>query len=302
MGNIPVFISADDRYAPYAAVAIASAAYNTSAFLNFYVIGEYISSVTQKRIKSLEKQFNNLRIDFMDAHMDMFNSFKKANELEGKYWSNTTYARILIPVLKLEIDKAINLDSDTLVLGDLQEMIDIDMEGYALAATPDNYVINDYIVRNGNYLDFSPKHLKKYFNAGVLLFDCKKWRENDITGGLFELQNCFRDKIVYVEQDLLNKYFDNNYKVMNSKFNLANSAIATLIEYPEMFHGEYDKQWDCVVRHFEGPLKPWRGCHRVYGSYEADTLFFDEFWFYAKMTDFFAGMDLEFELTNLGRI
>ena len=36
--EIPVFISGDENYAPYMAVLIASACYNTKSFLKFYII------------------------------------------------------------------------------------------------------------------------------------------------------------------------------------------------------------------------------------------------------------------------
>ena len=79
---------------------------------------------------------------------------------------------------------------------------------------------------------------------------------------------------------------------------MLNSSISTLLEYPNYFHGRYDKKWSCIVRHFEGGIKPWHVNCREYGEYKTETLFFDEFWFYAEMTDFFAGMNLMFKLYN----
>lgn len=128
--------------------------------------------------------------------------------------------------------------------------------------------------------------LQKYFNAGVLIFDCDKWRQEGITEKLFQIQRQYKDKLKYVEQDLLNKYFDNNYKVIGTEFNLMNSNIATLIECPEKFKGLPYQKWNCIVRHFEGPMKPWLYNERVYPDYRCKTLNFDEFWFYAAMTPF----------------
>lgn len=297
MKEISIFISGDDNYAPYMAVLIASACYNTSSFLKFYIIGDPVFDFTKRQIISMKKNFKNFDIEFLDVDMyKYFGSFKKANSFKAApYWSNTTYARILIPQLKPDIHKVINLDSDVLILGDLQEMIDIEMDGYAIAAVPDNYMINDCLVNSGNYLDFSNEMTKKYFNAGVLILDCDQWRKKHITDELFKIYNRYNKKIKYVEQDLLNKYFDNNYKIINTKFNLMNSSISTLIEVPNMFKGIPYKKWDCVVRHFEGPMKPWNYDERIYPDYICNTLNFDEFWFYAEMTPFFQGLKMKFQ-------
>lgn len=295
--EIPVFISGDENYAPYMAVLIASACYNTKSFLKFYIIGDPVVLFTRRQIESMKKKFDNFDIEFLDIDMQKeFSAFKKASSFEAApYWSNTTYARILIPQLKPEVGKMINLDSDVIVLGDLQKMIDLDMDGYALAGVPDNYMINDCLAKRGNYLDFSEKMLQKYFNAGVLIFDCDKWRQEGITEKLFQIQRQYKDKLKYVEQDLLNKYFDNNYKVIGTEFNLMNSNIATLIECPEKFKGLPYQKWNCIVRHFEGPMKPWLYNERVYPDYRCKTLNFDEFWFYAAMTPFFEGLKMKFQ-------
>lgn len=295
--EIPVFISGDENYAPYMAVLIASACYNTDSFLKFYVIGDPVQRFTQQQILSMKKKFCNFDIEFLNINMrNIFSSFREASSFaSAPYWSNTTYARILIPELKTDINKAINLDSDVIICGDLQTMYDIDMEGFALAGVPDNYMINQCFPARGNYLGFSKMHLKKYFNAGVLIFDCQKWRENHISEKILKLQDKYREKIVYVEQDLLNKYFDNDYKIIGSEFNLMNSSVSTIIECPERLNGLPYSKWDCIVRHFEGPMKPWLYDERIYPDYQCKTHSFDEYWFYAAMTPFYQGLKMMFQ-------
>ena len=295
--EIPFFISGDENYAPYMAVLIASACYNTKSFLKFYIIGDPVYSFTRKQIESMKNKFSNFDIEFISIDMNKeFSTFRMANSFEtAPYWSNTTYARILIPQLKPNIKKIINLDSDVLILGDLQKMIDIDLEGYALGGVPDNYMINDYLMHNGNFMNFSTAMLKKYFNACVLIFDCDMWRKYDITAELFKIQDKYKNKLRYVEQDLLNKYFDDNYKIIGTEFNLMNACVSTINECPEKFKGLPYKKWNCIVRHFEGPMKPWLYNDRIYPDYRCKTLNFDEFWFYASMTPFFEGLKMKFQ-------
>ena len=297
MKEIPIFVSGDESYAPYIAVLIASACSNTNSFLRFYIIGDPVNSFTRRQIESMKKKFENFDVEFMDVDMQVaFASFRTASSFKAApYWSNTTYARILIPQLQPHITKAVNLDADVIILGDLQNMIDIDMEGYALAGVPDNYMINDCLAKGRNYMDLSTEMLQRYFNAGVLLLDCEKWREQNITQKLFEVHQKYKEKLKYVEQDLLNKYFDNNYKVIGTEYNLLNSNISTLIECPEKFKGLPYKKWDCIVRHFEGPMKPWLYNERVYDDYRCRTLSYDQFWYYAAMTPFHEGLKMKFQ-------
>ena len=57
--EIPVFISGDENYAPYMAVLIASACYNTKSFLKFYIIGDPVVSFTRRQIESMKKKIDN---------------------------------------------------------------------------------------------------------------------------------------------------------------------------------------------------------------------------------------------------
>ena len=296
--EIPIFISGDENYAPYIAVLIASACYNTKSFLKFYIIGDPIFSFTRKQIESMKNKFNNFDIEFLDIDMEKeFSSFRQASSFAAApYWSNTTYARILIPKLKPDIKKVINLDADVIVLGDLQKMIDVDLDGYALGGVPDNYMINQCLAKGDNYMDFSKEMLEKYFNAGVLIFDCDIWREKNIIEELFKIQAKYKNKLKYVEQDLLNKYFDNNFKLIGIEVNLMNSSISTLMNCPQKYKGLAYRKWDCIIRHFEGPMKPWHYNERSFSpSFTCNTISFEEFWFYASMTPFFEGLKMKFQ-------
>lgn len=67
--EIPVFVSGDENYAPYMAVLIASACYNTKSFLKFYIIGDPVVSFTRRQIESMKKKFDNFDIEFLDIDM-----------------------------------------------------------------------------------------------------------------------------------------------------------------------------------------------------------------------------------------
>lgn len=53
MSYIPIFLSSDNNYAPYIAIAIASICDNTKSFCNFYILDGGISKENKSYINSL---------------------------------------------------------------------------------------------------------------------------------------------------------------------------------------------------------------------------------------------------------
>ena len=106
------------------------------------------------------------------------------------YVTISTYNRFLIPMLKLNTDKAIYLDVDVIVIGDILKFYEQDLNNHIIGAIPD-------LCRNKEYLNnikecLGLKSDSKYFNAGVLLINCQKWRENSVTNKLFDIEVKYR--------------------------------------------------------------------------------------------------------------
>jgi lipopolysaccharide biosynthesis glycosyltransferase len=125
--------------------------------------------------------------------MDLFKNYSKY--LNG-YTTISVFARLLIPQLKPTLKKAIHFDCDIVVTGDLKELYDVDLGKYSIAATPE-FHITPHIVRDIKLINH------KYFNAGVMLFDCTKFKSTFL-GDILSLLD---KNIKMADQDLLNKYF-----------------------------------------------------------------------------------------------
>lgn len=265
MLTIPIFLSSDDNYAPFVATTIASICENTNSFCDFYILDGGITKENQNKICELKKQFKNFSIEFIKINEDDLRSIDYKNEC--KYVSISTYNRFLIPLLKPEIDKAIYLDVDIIANGDIAEFYNKDIKGKYIGAIPD-------LCRNKEYLDNVKKNLNlppdtKYFNAGVLLINCKKWRENNITQKLFEIEKKYRNRLRMADQDVLNICFNNEM-------------------YNEMYN-EQEQNNNFILRHFSGSIKPWQGNFYIHAKdkkpYKTANL--NLFWKYAKKTLFY---------------
>ena len=139
---------------------------------------------------------------------------------EEIYIPRIVTAKLLIPtLLSDDIDKALYLDGDTLILSDVKELYNENIENYIASMGIDN---GDYADREiNNY----PVTQPCYFNAGVILFNLSKWREMNITEQMeeFTKQN---PKLFYAEQDILNSVINyEDIKMFEIKWNNQFSPI-----------------------------------------------------------------------------
>jgi len=92
-------------------------------------------------------------------------------------YSEATYYRLMLPII-LDEERILNLDGDTLTFSDLNELYNLDFK--------DNYILGfyDYSSWGVDYLGIKSK---SYINAGVILLNLKKIREDKKDLLLFKL-------------------------------------------------------------------------------------------------------------------
>ena len=269
MNNIPIFLSSDNNYSPFIATTIASICDNTKSFCNFYILDNKIEPKNKTKIEKLKEQFNNFSIEYIK--IDTQKIFKNINYKNNEYISLATYNRLLIPNLKPELKKALYLDIDIIALGDIQKLYDINLEQYIIGAAWDKSRVL-YNTDTKELIELSDNY--KYFNAGVLLIDIPKWNKNKVTNQLFELEKKYKKNILHADETLLNKYFDNNYKIFDIKFNYTDYDV---LNHPTN---------DIVIRHFASSIKPWTANFSILNKKITPLKNFDDFWKYANMTEF----------------
>ena len=269
--KIPIFLSSDDNYAPFVATTIASICNNTEAFCEFYVLDSGISNENKNKICYLKNSFKNFSIEFINVKPE--EEFKNINYCNaGNYISISTYNRFLIPKVKPELEKVLYLDVDIVVLGDIAELYNQELEGYALGAIWDKSRAL-YNTETKTLVDLSENY--KYFNAGILVIDVQKWKKENIIEKLFEIERKYQNKIRHADETLLNKYFDGSYKILNIKYNYTDFDTAT------------NPQEEIVIRHFATHIKPWQIHPDIKTKLCPNT---QDFWKYAEMTPFFTDL------------
>lgn len=265
--SIPIFLAADNNYAPFVATTIASICDNTKSFCNFYILDSGITNENKKKIEALKTQFNNFEIEYLEIDTDKyFPNFRSCVE----HLSISTYNRFLIHKFKPELKKCIYLDVDTITLIDIQDLYNVDMEGHPIAARPALWLQQEELRHK-----FHLRNNYMYFNAGVLLLDNTLWHRDNILEKLLDIEAQYREILGDADQGVLNIYCN--------KYN-ACKYIDAIYNTPPIHINYKDK----AILHFLNDDKPWYFTPD-FGEFEyiPATRRINEFWHYAKLTPFY---------------
>lgn len=257
---IPIFYACDSNYTKYAMVSMKSLIVNASKDYEYhiYILHTGIENQIQEQVKRLEEA--HVSIIFVDVSAQLAEMEKKLPLRD--YYSLTTYYRLFIADMFPEIDKAIYIDSDTVVPGDISELYAYDLQDNYVAGVRDQVVIQNEI-----FSDYVEKVLgidrDKYFNAGMLLMNCAVFREECMLDQFVNLLNAYTF-VVAQDQDYLNIICQNRVLWLDAKWNC------------EIF-GEIPCKEDFKIIHYNLASKPWH--------YKEDFPLAEYFWKYAAMTE-----------------
>lgn len=111
-------------------------------------------------------------------------------------FSYVTLSRAVIAdLVPLKYDRIIQLDADTIVNDSLQELWDMDLDGYWLAAVPENERHTQHAFE---------EYDERYFNVGVAVLNLHQIRKDHITPQLIDGLN--RIYMPWIDQDAWNYY------------------------------------------------------------------------------------------------
>lgn len=258
--NIPVFFSVDDNYAPFLGVALKSIQENSSRDYNYlvYVLHDGLNKDTINTLKAYEDQ--NYKIEFVNVKNKIQMQSKKLHTRD--YYSKTTYYRLFIQRLFPEFDKALYLDSDIVVKGDISELYNLDIGDNLVGAGYEDVMQNTDVF--GRYVEtVLGIDRNNFFNAGILVMNLKLFRKEKVEKQFRKLISKFKFTVTQ-DEDYLNVICHNRVKFFERGWNLSPA-----IELEE------DK---VKLVHYKMALKPWHYDGIRYGEY---------FWEYALKTDFY---------------
>lgn len=256
---IPIFYACDDAFVKFTVVSIRSLIDNSDKSRNYciYILNGDISQEMKDEVYKLQN--DNYKIEFINVQ----SQFKKINTALPlrDYYSKTTYYRMFIAEMFPEYDKAIYVDSDTVVVGDIAELYDTDIGDNYVGACHEQVMIQTEVY--GNYVEkVMGIDRNNYFNAGFLLINCKAFRDNNVLEQFIKLLSVYTF-VVTQDEDYLNVICHNKVFWLSDGWNT------------EVYGNIPVKEQDIKLIHYIMVSKPW---------HYKDCRLQDYFWKYAKNT------------------
>ena len=234
-----IFFAVNDAYAMQLTVAIVSVLENNKdGHIVFHVLSRDFSTANKERLEKLRIRYHNFTMVYHAIDEKLFADCN----ISIDYITIETYFRYAIAELCPDLDKALYLDADLVINRSLQELYNCDIEGYYCAGVSDLY-IQECVYKKTIGLS----EMDAYVNAGVLLLNLRKMRENKIFGRLMKNTVDLADQISYQDQDIINITFKGNIKTLDSIYNFTSHNVGA----------ERYKRRKAAIIHYTGPDKPW---------------------------------------------
>lgn len=211
---VPIVFATNDKYGPFCGVTIQSLKEHVDSviFYDIYVfhleIGqELIFMLEQMREENISVRCVNV-IEELKAHSETIRG--------NGHLSIDTYLRLLIPEILGFYEKVVYLDSDIVLEEDIFKLFSIDIQTLLLGVVRDQ--IGRLVV---NHLEryFVPT-ANTYFNAGILLFNNKEWKQQKVLDACFEyIRKTPASILTFCDQDVLNKVCNQKVQYLEDRWN-----------------------------------------------------------------------------------
>lgn len=233
MTPINVCLACDNNYAKYAGVVVASVLANSKddEDLRFYILDGGISENKKTEILSL-KSIKDCKIEFVQIDEAMFEDYKKV--ATHKYISIATYYRLRLATLLPEVERIIYFDCDMVVNSSLNNLFNVELGENVIAGVRDI---------NKRMLQQNPS----YINAGMVLFDLNKIREENIEQKFYDYTNENFETIKMGDQTIINEVLKGRIKIVEDEWNVQSSNFTNRSSYTKHPY----------IIHYVAKRKPW---------------------------------------------
>lgn len=278
-GVIPIFFATDDNYLPFLAVTLESLRENASReyLYRIYVLHSGVSPDYEEKIRRYSEE------GFEVSFVDVTERLKGISSLlhMRDYYTCTTYFRIFIAGMFPQYDKALYLDCDTVVLGDVSALYNYELGDNLIGGAPCEGV-NSFEVYKRYVREVDGLNPDMFFNAGVILMNLKAFREEGFYESFADLLKKYKFTVIQ-DEDYLNV--------------LCQDRVLQLPRAWNKFPVSRDRlsREDLRIVHYGMTWKPWHYRDIPYKEY---------FWEYAEKTEFYLlirGIFERFSLADMRR-
>ncbi|HGJ5882264.1 glycosyltransferase family 8 protein [Arsenophonus sp.] len=257
----------DKNFLLGAAISINSVLINNiDTDFNFHLFTDYIDDEYIQRFQKMITKYNsNIIIYLLDAE-----ELKQLSTSD--FWSYATYFRLIaFEYLSTNINSILYLDADVICKSSLKELFQLNLANSFAAVVLDVDNMQQSSATRLKLTDLNGK----YFNAGVIYVNLKKWIENDLSKKSLELVRGKTNfgKLKYLDQDALNILFQTQNIYLSRDYN----CIYTLkneLAYHDLSKYKNTITDSTILIHYTGVTKPW---HTWGINYPASQFFFNSY-------------------------
>ena len=290
---ITICFATNDRYAPHAAALIVSIMVNKlpeDEFI-FYCFSDNLSEDVRRLYREMEQQWK-FSLHFIEISASLFQHLPAFN---GSW---TAYFRLkMASLLPESLEKILYLDCDMIVMSSLSELFATDITGKYAAVVAESVSMPHLASCNLQY---------PYFNSGMMLFNLKQYRADQMEKRAIEFASKHPDMLHFADQDIFNVLFCGNVVFVPMKWNCIQHHWATPFpkvslwlmrmanwQFSEDFRARlHEAEQNPGIIHFTpAEAKPWDG--------GCNSPFSGEYWKHAQQTPFYE--QVRFSWRRIGR-
>ena len=281
---VPIAFASSDYFVPYLAVTIKSIIEHSNSLYNYDLI-VFNKDITKKNQMILVKMLDNYD-NFNIRFVDVSNIFSQLSLYTPGHVSIETYFRLIIPLYMQSYNKILFLDSDLCVLEDVANLYSIDIGNNVLAAT-EECLMSALVGIHGQWVvdymhnKLGLKNIDKYFQAGVMIMNIKKFMENSYSYTLLKMVNEFDYNIV--DQDAMNELLNDDVYWLQNEWNYPPlqkhmKEVNYLDNMSDYIRRKYLSVKEPKILHFADSEKPW---------FYPDEDYAEVWWEYARQSPFY---------------
>ena len=267
MKTYNVAVAFNKLYLQHACVTIISLLENNKELdFKIYIIFDGLNNDDQNMMRELVKNYR-CKLVFLEVDDSMFDDVPT----KGRQ-TKVVYYNLLIPKL-IDEERLYYLDVDLVVNGSIKEFYEMDFkDSYAIG-------VEDWkLFDRHKELNMNPS--SKYLNNGSMVLNLKKIKEDNLYKKYMECIERFYDKLVFLDQDVINAVIDGKWIQAPLKYNAISSYVRESFLKNEYFNKDeiLEAYNNPVVIHYTGGRKPWH--------YKSRNKFRYLYWKYLALTPF----------------
>jgi lipopolysaccharide biosynthesis glycosyltransferase len=244
---------ANGDWAPQIATTLLSVVDNSTATaLELYVGAISIEPTDRERI---QRSVPDHPITWIDVPEEWLDSLPKG------YVHRTQLGRLhALESLSERVERAIYIDADMLVTGDIVGLWNVDLDGHVLGAARCQWGLWMGRGQRQTFEELGLDGNLKYAQTGMMLVDLVKWRESSMLKRCEQYLFRFGTQVRLGDQEAINAVIDDDWLELPIRWNIyADPSIGE----PELIRCAFSR--DALIEaserpgimHFCGPHKPW---------------------------------------------